>query len=92
MQCHNANFDQVFNRFDRLWLKNEPIATVDPVTQEDIAVPHKHVCSLFSGVDPLHIQKKDVQKNETGQETLSDDTCSTCFKFTDATTKNVKTL
>ena len=43
MQCHNANFDQVFNHFDRLWLKNEPIATVDPVTQEDIAVLHKHV-------------------------------------------------
>ena len=51
MQCHNANFDQVSNRFDRLWLKNEPIATVDHVTQEDIAVLHKHVCSLFPGVN-----------------------------------------
>ena len=43
--------------------KNEPIATVDPVMQEDIAVLHKHVCILFPGVNPQHIQKKDVQKN-----------------------------
>ena len=42
MQCHNANFDQVSNRFDRLWVKNEPIATIDRVAQEDIAVLHKH--------------------------------------------------
>ena len=31
--------------------KNEPIATVDFVTQEDIAVLHNHVCSLFPGVN-----------------------------------------
>jgi hypothetical protein len=65
VQCCIANFDLVFNRFDRLWLKNEPTTTVDPATQDDIAVLHKHVCSLFPGVDPQHIQKKDVQKNET---------------------------
>jgi hypothetical protein len=35
------------------------------VTQDNIAVLHKNVDSLFPGVDSLHIQKKDVQKNET---------------------------
>jgi hypothetical protein len=43
VQCHSANVDQVFNRFDRLWLKNEPIKIVDRVTQDDIAVLHNYV-------------------------------------------------
>jgi hypothetical protein len=57
-EISQCKFDQVFNRFDRLWMKNEPTANVDFVTQEYIAVLHKLVCSLFPGVDPQHIQEK----------------------------------
>jgi hypothetical protein len=74
-------------------MKNKPIKTVEPLTREDIIVLHNHVCTLFPGVDPQHIQKKLSRKidiQSVGQETLPDYTSSMCFKFANAMTKSDK--
>jgi hypothetical protein len=95
VQCHHANFDEVFNRFYWLWLKNQPTATVDPVMQEDIAVLHKHVCSHFL-VSSLSISRKKMSRKiipsiSGSRNIVIWNICSTCFTFANPMMKGVKT-
>lgn len=49
-------------RFERLKLKDNPIVTVPPVTDEEIDFLQRHIRELFSGMDLHKLQKEHTKK------------------------------
>lgn len=58
----------VRGRFERLSLKDEPIATMDPVSDEDIVIYKRHLSALFPELDQAKLQKIHTQKVPTYTE------------------------
>lgn len=54
-------------RFERLKLKDNPIVTVPPVTDEEIDLLQRHIRELFPGMDLHKLQKEHTKKIDSYQ-------------------------